>query len=163
MRQGRTLRNCMSGVGLGCVKTPMCNLRVELLSRFRRLENQKYLRQLLGEDDRENNSAHSWLVHVFTQPGSKAEVAAFPELVRCSPNNGRSSRRAARLLCAMNRLMHRSNLLLYSITSVARARRKGGMVKPNSFAVFRLSTRSNVVGCRTGRSIGFAPARIFPV
>jgi hypothetical protein len=24
---------------------------------------------------------------VFTQPGSKAEVAAFPEHVRCSPNN----------------------------------------------------------------------------
>ena len=32
--------------------------------------------------------------------GQKAEVAAFPEHVGCSPNNGHSSRRAARLLCA---------------------------------------------------------------
>src|SRR5882724_11619182 len=71
-----------SALGLGCVKTPTCNLRVEIPSRFRQLENQKYLRPPLGEDDRENNSAHSWLVHVFTQPGSKAKyslgVDVFP-------------------------------------------------------------------------------------
>ena len=63
----------MSGLGLGRVKTPTFNLRVETPSRFRKFENQKCLRLLLREDDRENNSAHSWLVHVFTQPGSKAE------------------------------------------------------------------------------------------
>ena len=39
-------------------------------------------------------------IRVFTQSGSKAEVATFPEHVRCSPNNRHSSRRAARLLCA---------------------------------------------------------------
>jgi hypothetical protein len=60
-------------MGLGCVITPTFNLRVEIPSRFRKFENQKCLRPLLREDDRENNSAHSWLVHVFTQPGSKAE------------------------------------------------------------------------------------------
>jgi hypothetical protein len=60
----------MSGMGLGRVKTPTFNLRVEIPSRFRKFENQKCLRPLLREDDRENNSAHSWLVHVFTQPGS---------------------------------------------------------------------------------------------
>jgi hypothetical protein len=59
----------MSQMGLGRVKTPTFNLRVEIPSRFRKFENQKYLRPLLREDDRENNSAHSWLVHVFTQPG----------------------------------------------------------------------------------------------
>jgi len=32
-----------SAEGLGRVKTPTCNLRVEILSRFRQLENQKYL------------------------------------------------------------------------------------------------------------------------
>jgi hypothetical protein len=69
-----------SAMGLGRVKTPTCNLRVEIPSRFRQLENQKYLRPLLGEDDRENNSAHSWLVHVFTQPGSKAEVISLPSI-----------------------------------------------------------------------------------
>src|SRR5712664_970690 len=68
------LKPTTSAMGLGCVKTPVCDPRVEILSRFRQLENQKYLRPLLGEDDRENNSAHSRLVHVFTQPGSKAEV-----------------------------------------------------------------------------------------
>src|SRR6266436_6011832 len=63
----------MSQMGLGRVKTPTFNLRVEIPSRFRKFENQKCLRPLLREDDRENNSAHSWLVHVFTQPGSKPE------------------------------------------------------------------------------------------
>src|SRR5258708_38273989 len=59
-------------MGLGRVKTPTFNLRVEIPSRFRKFETQKCLRPLLREDDRENNSSHSWLVHVFTQPGSKA-------------------------------------------------------------------------------------------
>src|SRR5258706_2960835 len=63
----------MSPLGLGRVKTPTFNLRVEIPSRFRKFENQKCLRPLLREDDREHNSAHSWLVQVFTQPGSKAE------------------------------------------------------------------------------------------
>src|SRR5712675_916313 len=40
--------------------------------------------------------------------GPKTEVAAFPEHVRCSPNNRHSSRRTARLLCAITKLMHRS-------------------------------------------------------
>ena len=63
-----------SAAGLGCVKTPTFNLRVEIPSRFRKFENQKCLRPLLREDDRENNSALAWLVHVFTQPGSETEV-----------------------------------------------------------------------------------------
>ena len=57
----------LAGLGLGRVKTPTFNLRVEIPSRFRKFENQKCLRPLLREDDRENNSAHSWLVHVFTR------------------------------------------------------------------------------------------------
>jgi hypothetical protein len=31
----------MTGVGLGCVKTPKSNLRVEISSRFREFENQQ--------------------------------------------------------------------------------------------------------------------------
>src|SRR5713226_3146928 len=76
-----------SALGLGRVKTPTRNLRVEIPSRFRQLENQKYLRPLLGEDDRENNSAHSWLVHVFTQPGSIATVGRCPCHFRFSPDS----------------------------------------------------------------------------
>jgi len=55
----------MSELGLGCVKTPTFNLRVEIPSRFRKFESQKCLRPPLREDDRENNSAYSWLVHLF--------------------------------------------------------------------------------------------------
>src|SRR5467141_416430 len=66
----------MSASGLGRVKTPTFNLRVEIPSRFRKFENQKCLRPLLREDNRENNSAHSWLVHVFTQPGSDSDLGA---------------------------------------------------------------------------------------
>src|SRR6478672_6496163 len=61
----------MSLLGLGRVKTPTFNLRVEIPSRFRKFENQKCLRPLLREDDRENNSAHSWLVHVLRSQGQK--------------------------------------------------------------------------------------------
>src|SRR5258705_5620089 len=81
----------MSVVGLGCVKTPTFNLRVEIPSRFRKFENQKCLRPLLGEDDRENNSTHSRLVHVFTQPGAIATKTLRPRYV-CSPAD--SDRRA---------------------------------------------------------------------
>src|SRR5258708_8004192 len=80
-------RAAMSALGLGRVKTPTFNLRVETPSRFRKFENQKCLRLLLREDDRENNSAHSWLVHVFTQPGSKGEILAASRCFPLYPQN----------------------------------------------------------------------------
>ena len=55
--------------------------------------------------------------------------------------------------------MHRSKSVHYSITSSAREISGGGMVTPIAFAVFRLKTNSNGVGCSTGRSAGFAPLR----
>jgi hypothetical protein len=78
----------MSARGLGRVKTPTFNQRIEIPSRFRQFENQKCLRLLLGEDDRENNSAHFWRVHVFTQPGSISDLSERLGEVRSSPNNG---------------------------------------------------------------------------
>ena len=51
---------------------------------------------------------------------------------------------------------------LYSITSSARARSEGGISIPNAFAVLRLMTSSNLVGCTTGRSAGHAPLRTRP-
>ena len=36
----------------------------------------------------------------------------------------------------------------------------GGIVSPSAFAVFRLMTSSNLLGCSTGRSPGLAPFRI---
>jgi hypothetical protein len=47
----------------------------------------------------------------------------------------------------------------YSITLSACASNFGGMVRSSAFAVFRLTTSSNVVGCSTGRFAGFVPCR----
>src|SRR5262245_50753648 len=51
--------------------------------------------------------------------------------------------------------LHRCN---HSITSSARASSDGGTVRPSALAVVTLTTKSNLVGCSTGRSLGFAPS-----
>src|SRR6185436_5806662 len=48
----------------------------------------------------------------------------------------------------------------HSITWSACCRSDWGIVRPRTFAVLRLRTNSNVVGCSMGRSPGFAPFRI---
>src|SRR6185503_18086245 len=48
----------------------------------------------------------------------------------------------------------------HSITWSARCSSVGGIVSLSAFAVLRLMTSSNVVGCSTGRSAGFAPLSI---
>jgi len=48
----------------------------------------------------------------------------------------------------------------HSITSSARSNIVCGIVSPSAWAVLRLITSSNFVGCSTGRSDGFAPLRI---
>jgi len=50
----------------------------------------------------------------------------------------------------------------YSITSLAAAYRAAETIIPSAFAVFKLMTRSNLVGCTTGRSPGFVPLRMRP-
>ena len=54
----------------------------------------------------------------------------------------------------------RSKMRRYSITSSAWASRVGGTSRPSAWAVVKLMTRSNLVGCSTGMSPGFAPRRI---
>jgi hypothetical protein len=49
------------------------------------------------------------------------------------------------------------------MTSSARARITGGIVRPSALAVFRLITSSNLVGAITGKSTGLAPFKIWPV
>src|SRR5262249_49218025 len=51
----------------------------------------------------------------------------------------------------------------HSITSSASASSLSGTSRPSAFAVLRLMTSSNLVGCITGKSAGFAPLRIRPV
>jgi hypothetical protein len=48
----------------------------------------------------------------------------------------------------------------HSITWSARVNNCGGIVRPSAFAVLRLITSSNFVGCSTGKSAGLAPLRI---
>src|SRR5262249_23257612 len=48
----------------------------------------------------------------------------------------------------------------YLINLVARASTSGGIVRPICFAVLRLITSSNFVGCSTGKSAGLAPFKI---
>ena len=48
----------------------------------------------------------------------------------------------------------------HSITSSARADSPGDTSMPSIFAVFKLITNSNLVGCITGRSLGLAPLRM---
>src|SRR5260221_2077259 len=49
---------------------------------------------------------------------------------------------------------------VHSITSSARASSVSGTVRPSAFAVLRLMTSSNLVGCWTGRLLGFSPFRM---
>ena len=50
----------------------------------------------------------------------------------------------------------------YSITSSASASSVGGTARPSAFAVLRLITNSNLVGCITGKSAGLSPLRMRP-
>ena len=53
-----------------------------------------------------------------------------------------------------------ASVLAGAITSSARATSDGGIVTPRAFAVFKLITRSNSVGCSTGRSPALAPFKM---
>ena len=48
----------------------------------------------------------------------------------------------------------------HSINSSARSKIASGIFSPIALAVVRLMTRSNLVGCSTGMSAGFAPRKI---
>src|SRR5205823_2564713 len=67
-------------------------------------------------------------------------------------------RRVAAQVRSITHMRHTASR--YSMISLARASTLSGIVTPNALAVVRLITRSNLVGCSTGRSDGFAPRRI---
>ena len=54
----------------------------------------------------------------------------------------------------------RGAAVCYRMTSSARRSIDCGIVSPSAFAVFKLISSSNLVGCSTGRSPGLAPFRI---
>src|SRR5262245_38773377 len=72
-----------------------------------------------------------------------------PHQWRCVPQTALSSRKK---VCLQQ--------VLYSITSTARERSVGGMVRLIAFAVFRLMINSNRSSCSTGVSAGSAPFKM---
>ena len=92
--------------------------------------------------------------------GSFASVWPRTDDFRSIPMNRRRYRASACLECAKNGLMRHNKLHLYSITSSAPASSVGGTVRPSALAALRLMTSSNLVGCWTGKSAGWAPLRI---
>ena len=93
--------------------------------------------------------------------GSLATKMGSPRHVRSTPDSDRWADIAWGPKSARTRLMHHGELL-YSITSSASASSVGGISRLSAFAVLRLITRSNLVGCMTGRSAGFSPLRTRP-
>src|SRR3984893_17042174 len=80
--------------------------------------------------------------------------------VPSTPASGPFGARQRRLLSAISRHVQCSKFVLYSITSSARASMVGGILRPIAFAVLRLNVSMYLVGCCTGRSLGFSPRRI---
>src|SRR6266404_7378720 len=106
----------------------------------------------------------SELGHVWTAPWQEPSDEKLPSggffvlvNVRFAAHTGLKSDITPCPFGAIKRLMHRSKLQSYSITSSARASRVGGTARPSALAVLRLMTSSKVVGSWTGRSAGLAP------
>src|SRR5262249_51867318 len=86
--------------------------------------------------------------------GERHEHSDAPHLLALlRPRRQRPRRRAAEQRDELAALHH-------SITLSARASSVAGTSMPSARAVTRLITKSNLVGCSTGRSAGSAPRRI---
>src|SRR5262249_34468701 len=85
-------------------------------------------------------------------------VDLFPQYLQLLPNCARRSERPE--APQPDSCTAADTSLVYSITSSARASSVDGISRPRAFAVVMFMTRSNLVGCSTGRSAGFAPRRI---
>jgi len=53
-----------------------------------------------------------------------------------------------------------ASVMTYCMSSSARRSNAWGSVNPSALGVFRSITSSNLVGCKTGGSAGFAPLRM---
>src|SRR5580698_5738010 len=93
------------------------------------------------------------LVHCPKRPLCAARIGHSHEVRFLTQNGHRRSRFA---------VLHNIITLrkVYSTTSSAATSSVCGIVRPSSFAVLRLMTNSNLVGCSTGRSLGLAPRKI---
>src|SRR5258707_13586228 len=78
----------MSALGPGCVKTCTSRECAELFSFFSSFDGDCQSGSFLIQRNRDKLSTRKFGVGVFTQPGSKAEVAALPSQVCFTPQNG---------------------------------------------------------------------------
>src|SRR5260221_5770489 len=105
----------------------------------------------------------------LSDPGPQAVASGWSDLAgwalhplesaalsRRTPNSVIAEDRPERLIG----LTHRTKRPDHSITSSARARNWGGIVRRSAFAVSRLIVRSKFVGCSTGKSADVVPRRI---
>src|SRR6516165_5818546 len=96
---------------------------------------------------------HEFLANLIVVRGSRSDVSDARGLGRLlRPRRERPRGRAAD---ERDELAPR-----HSITSSARAMSDGGTTKPSPLAVWRLMTRSYLVGACTGKSAGFSPLRM---
>src|ERR1700720_1482127 len=80
--------------------------------------------------------------------------------VRYASDSDHSRYESELTLWANNRLSAPQQAAGYWITLSALASSDTGTVMPSAFAVLRLMTSSNLLGCSTGISPGFVPRRI---
>src|SRR5262249_5781119 len=101
--------------------------------------------------DKDANTVDLWLLRRRRRAKGKEHCA------KCKANSSSSHESLLRfLLLTVSPLTAHGHL----ITRSALASTLGGIVRPICFAVFRLITNSNFIGCSTGRSAGLAPFRI---
>jgi hypothetical protein len=97
------------------------------------------------------------IAQIDVRYGSKAALTAPKSNFRFTPESGLNSDIAPCPKSATSRLMHRSNLTAYSMTSSARASSDGGTSRLSALAVLRLITSSYFIGCWTGISAATPP------
>src|SRR5262245_6061449 len=97
--------------------------------------------------------AHEFLAEWIVVRGSRPDVPDTRRLARLLRT--RRKRPRGRAAEQRDELAAR-----HSITSSASESRLSEILTPSALAVLRLITVSNLVGCNTGRSAGFAPLRI---
>src|SRR5216684_5258603 len=100
----------MSGPGPGCVKTPTSNFRVEILSRLRWIGKELLCQSSPKEEKGENNSAHSLLAHVFTQPQSLTDVPPIQSPIAMALELPRDCQAYRQRLDRMQHPVHHSGL-----------------------------------------------------
>jgi len=97
------------------------------------------------------------------EPGRRSADVRFKAtaVIGCFSSETARSRMTQRRLSSSSIVALREQQhVVHSITSSAAISSGSGIVRPSPFAVLRLMTNSNLVGCSTGRSLGFAPRKI---